>query len=170
MEILIYKAQRGDREAFIKAINSCTKQLYKMGKTMRLDDEDIGDAMQETILISYKKINTLKEPKFFKTWVVRIFINQCNSILNRKKKIVLLDDFKSIEKETPDESSKEDLKESIEQLKEDYRTIINLYYIMGYSIREISYILDEKEGTVKSKLSRARNELRKIYKSKGEVI
>ncbi len=82
MEILIYKAQRGDREAFIKAINICTKQLYKMGKTMRLDDEDIGDAMQEIILIYYKKINTLKEPKFFKTWAVRIFINQCNSILN----------------------------------------------------------------------------------------
>lgn len=77
MEILIYKAQRGDREAFIKAINICTKQLYKMGKTMRLDD-----AMQEIILIYYKKINTLKEPKFFKTWAVRIFINQCNSILN----------------------------------------------------------------------------------------
>ena len=159
MEILIYKAQRGDREAFIKAINSCTKQLYKMGKTMRLDDEDIGDAM----------INTLKEPKFFKTWVVRIFINKCNSILNSKKKIVLLDDFKAVE-EVCEVSSNEELQEAIEQLKKDYKTIINLYYIMGYSIREISYILEEKEGTVKSKLSRARNELRKIYKSKGEVI
>ena len=99
MEILIYKAQRGNREAFIKAINSCTKQLYKIGKSMRLNDEDIGDAMQETILTAYKKINTLKEPKFFKTWLVRIFINKCNSILNSNKKIVLLDEFKPVEED-----------------------------------------------------------------------
>lgn len=169
MEILIYKAQRGNREAFIKAINSCTKQLYKIGKSMRLNDEDIGDAMQETILTAYKKINTLKEPKFFKTWLVRIFINKCNSILNSNKKIVLLDDFKAVE-EVCEASSNEDLQDAIDQLKEDYKNVINLYYIMGYSIREISYILEEKEGTVKSKLSRARSELRKVYKSKGEVI
>ncbi|GAA0673430.1 MULTISPECIES: sigma-70 family RNA polymerase sigma factor [Clostridium] len=169
MEILIYKAQRGNREAFIKAINSCTKQLYKIGKSMRLNDEDIGDAMQETILTAYKKINTLKEPKFFKTWLVRIFINKCNSILNSNKKIVLLDDFKAVE-EVCEVSSNEDLQDAIDQLKEDYKNVINLYYIMGYSIREISYILEEKEGTVKSKLSRARSELRKVYKSKGEVI
>lgn len=169
METLIGKAQRGDKEAFIEAINSCTKQLYKIGKSMRLNDEDIGDAVQETILVAYKKINTLKEPKFFKTWLVRIFINKCNSILNSNKKIVLLDDFKTVG-EVCEVSSNEELQDAIDQLNEDYKNVIKLYYIMGYSIREISYILEEKEGTVKSRLSRARNELRKIYKSKGEVI
>ncbi|MEG1002846.1 MAG: sigma factor-like helix-turn-helix DNA-binding protein, partial [Clostridium sp.] len=61
-------------------------------------------------------------------------------------------DFKNLE-----------LKESINYLRKDYKIVITLYYIMGFSIKEISMTLNEKEGTVKSRLSRARNELRDYY-------
>ncbi|MDS0524867.1 hypothetical protein NNC19_04185 [Clostridium sp. SHJSY1] len=61
MNKLIEKAKRGDSESFIEAITLCTSELYKIGKAMSLNDEDIGDLIQETILVAYKKINTLME-------------------------------------------------------------------------------------------------------------
>lgn len=168
MENLLYKAIQGDKESFIEAINKCTLQLYKMGKTILKNDEDIADVIQDTILTAYEKLNTLKEPKFFNTWVVRIFINKCNALLKKNKTIINIEDISHISSKDKNLRSLE-LKEAISDLKEDYRTVITLHYIMGFSIKEICSILDEKEGTIKSRLCRARNDLRYFYGINKEV-
>ncbi|MEG1482250.1 sigma-70 family RNA polymerase sigma factor [Clostridium sp.] len=162
MELLILKAIKGDKEAFIKAINSSTPSLYKMSRTMIRNDEDIADIIQDTILTAYEKINTLKEPKYFNTWIIRILINKCNLHLKRNKNLINIDEVYNISSKDTDFKNLE-LKESINYLRKDYKIVITLYYIMGFSIKEISMTLNEKEGTVKSRLSRARNELRDYY-------
>ncbi|SFB30513.1 sigma-70 family RNA polymerase sigma factor [Clostridium frigidicarnis] len=162
MELSIEQSLNKDKEAFIEAINSCTPTLYKIGKNMVENDEDIGDAIQDTILTAYEKVNTLKDSKYFNTWVVRIFINKCNCILNKRKPNIALDDAYNIG--CKDGSIKDlELKEAINKLKKDYKLVIILYYIMGFSIKEICSILNEKEGTIKSRLCRARNDLRDFY-------
>lgn len=167
MDILIKRALNGDHEAFIEIIESSTGQLYRVGKSILKNDEDIGDALQETIMIAYEKLHTLKEPKYFRTWLVRILINRCNYILSRNKKVISLDEVNILSYK--DGGFKDlELNEAINELKEDYRVVINLHYIMGFSIKEICSILDEKEGTIKSRLFRARNDLRVFYEvSKG---
>lgn len=157
-----------DKELFIQSINQCTPRLYKMGKSILKNDEDIGDAIQDTILTAYEKLHTLKEEKFFDTWVVRIFINKCNYILKKSKKTINIEEVYNIG--SKDEKIQNlELKEAINTLKEDYRIVITLYYIVGFSIKEICSILDEKEGTIKSRLCRARNVLRDFYDVNREV-
>lgn len=155
-------------EAFIKAMNTINTQLYKMGKTLLKNDEDIGDAIQETILTAYEKLPTLKEDKYFNTWVTRIFINKCNLILNKKKSTINIEEAYFIGKK--DKSLLDiELKEAIQSLDKKYKIVISLYYIMGFSLKEICSILNEKEGTIKSRLCRGRNALRKFYNFNEEV-
>lgn len=163
MRNLILQAQNGDKEAFIQAINQCTLQLYKIGKTMLKDDNDIGDAIQDTILSAYEKLSTLKEASYFKTWLIRIFINKCNSLIKQKNKVIFIEDNPIVSSLAIAPSDNLDLNEAINTLNADYKMVISLYYIIGYSIKEICSILDEKEGTIKSRLFRAREKLRSHY-------
>lgn len=72
MNDLVEKAIHGDKEAFISAIDKCTPILYKLGYKLGMNDEDTGDAMQDSILSAYEKISILKNPEYFKTWLIEI--------------------------------------------------------------------------------------------------
>ena len=63
--------------------------MYKVAKAILKNDDDVADAMQETILTCWEKIDSLKKEDYFKTWRIRILINQCNSIYRKRKKLVL---------------------------------------------------------------------------------
>ncbi|WP_025691261.1 sigma factor [Paenibacillus zanthoxyli] len=78
MEQEVKLAKQGDREAFIRLTRQIENGLYNTARAMVKKDEDIADALQETILKAYKSLDTLREPGFFKTWVYRILINECN--------------------------------------------------------------------------------------------
>ena len=56
-------------------------------------EQDIADALQNTILSCYENIQRLREPKYFKTWLMRILINECKDILRQKNHAAELDDF-----------------------------------------------------------------------------
>ena len=169
MELLIKKAQNGDKEAFISIINEHLQMMYKVAKTRLTSEEDIGDAIQETILSAYKSICVLKNTSYFKTWLIKILINKCNDIILKNKKVIYVEDYyESIENEDLLEakvSIEENIvfNETLNSLDESYKTVIVLYYVSGFNTREISEILKEKEGTIKSRLSRARQKLKEIY-------
>lgn len=169
MELLIKKAQNGDKEAFISIINEYIQMMYKVAKTRLSSEEDIGDAIQETILSAYKSICVLKNTSYFKTWLIKILINKCNDIILKNKKVIYVEDYyESIENEDLLEakvSIEENIvfNETLNSLDESYKTVIVLYYVSGFNTREISEILKEKEGTIKSRLSRARQKLKEIY-------
>ena len=76
MDVLIRKAMKGDAEAFIQLIELCEQSMYRSAKAILANEEDIGDAIQETILAAYKNLSALKEPRYFKTWLIRILINK----------------------------------------------------------------------------------------------
>ena len=169
MELMIKKAQKGDKEAFIKLIEKCTQDMYKVAKARLNSEEDIGDAIQETILSAYKNICVLKNANYFKTWLIRILINKCNDIIANNKNIVYVEEYyeSSIKNEILADKDKFEnniaFKEILENLSETYRVVVVLYYVNGFNTREISEILNEKEGTIKSRLSRAREKLREFY-------
>lgn len=135
--------------------------MYRVAKGILKVEEDIEDAIQTTILIAFRKIDTLKEKKYFKTWLIRILINECNKIYTRNKKNVrdmveesyIIQDFENI-----------DLYNAIQCLKEDLRVITILYYFDDMSYKDISSTLNITEGTVKSRLSRAKKSLYEILK------
>lgn len=98
MEELITEAKNENKKAFSELFLSISDDLYKIAKTRIAIEDDIDDAIQETMIEVYKSISKLKDEKRFKKWVIKILINKCNRIYRRKyKKDVLIDDYSVIE-------------------------------------------------------------------------
>ena len=86
MRYLVKRAQQHDNQAFVELIESVKCDLYKVARGYLDSPEDIADAIQETIVTCYEKIGKLKEPKHFKTWLIRILMNKCNDIIRAGRK------------------------------------------------------------------------------------
>ena len=139
--------------------------MYRICKSILLNEKDCCDVIQTTLLKSYKNLHTLKDNKYFKTWLLRILINECNNMRKHQKRIIETDN--SILHAIADDSDDyRDLYIAIDRLSEKYRQVIILHYLNGYSTKELSDLLSIPEGTVKSRLYTARGELKKTY---GEV-
>ena len=161
-------AQRGDQEAFIRLINSCESSLYRVAKGFLKEDTDCADAIQEAILKSYKSISKLKNPAYFKTWLIRILINECNNLLRIKQKSFPMEIIESTADSPVERTDFEELREALIQLNEKYRTVVGLYYFEDCSIKDIAETLSIREGTVKSRLSRARSMLASLLNQMKE--
>ncbi|PDY77422.1 RNA polymerase sigma factor [Bacillus cereus] len=165
MELLIKRAQKGDEEAFIEAIDTLMPQMYKVAKARLKNEEDIGDAIQETILSAFTNLKKVKEPVYFKTWITKILMNKCNDIV-RKNKVLYVDEYGKVQ---GDQIVKNNIEQELEfdnmlsYLGVEYRLVIVLYYVNKFKTKEIAEILNEKEGTIKSRLHRARQQLKEYY-------
>ena len=113
----------------------------------------------------------LRSEEFFNTWICKILINKCNGILKRNKKVIYVEEVLPQEFNNHDFLEIElniELKDALNSLKKDYKFVMILYYIVGLSTKEIGEFISEPEGTVKSRLSRAKSILReKYYKDEG---
>ena len=158
MELLVKKAKRGDAEAFITLIEENKQSMYKVARGFLRDQEDVADAMAETVLNCFEKIGSLKQDSYFKTWMIRILINNCKDILKRQRRSILTEDV-------PEQGEKAaggvlEFQELIEPLKEQDRGIFTLYYVYGMKVKEIAACMEMKESTVMTRLKRGRETLR----------
>lgn len=132
--------------------------------------DDALDVVQEVAYQSFKKINTLKSPEYFKTWLMRITMNSATNVIRKNKKVIHLrpeyEEFIGIENE--DISLSISLQTLIEALEEDEKSVVLLRFYQDYTFREISEILEIPLGTAKSILYRAIHKLRKQFKE-GEI-
>ena len=106
---------------------------------------------------------TLKNAEFFKTWLIRILINECNKIHRQNKKIIYLENYNQTDLVYNDKYDDFGVRQAIKKLDEDLKTMVILYYFEDFNIKEISEIQKLPEGTVKSRLSRARKKLESIF-------
>ena len=138
------------KEELGELIIASEDMMYHVAKTLLYRDADCADAIQETIVKAFSKL---------KTWLTRILINECYTVMRKEKKVVSLEDYQMEERaaETKDYS---ELYEAISRLSEDARLSVTLYYMEGYSVREIAGILGVTESAVKNRLSRARAKLK----------
>lgn len=160
MKHLVKRAQENDAEAFVELMELHKESMYKVARSYLKNDADAADAMQETVLKCYEKIHTLNHAGFFKTWMIRILINNCKDILRKDQKLSLFEENQKVELVAPAEDLRGFL-ELLETVDERYRTVIILYYVEGYKIKEIAEILEMNENTVSSQLRRGRLMLKK---------
>lgn len=153
-----------DKEAFASIVLSSTDSLYRISKSILKYDADCEDAVQEAIATGFGKLNTLRQEAYARTWLTRILIHECYSLLKRREKTAAMP--AEPKEETYDNSDYSELYEALGTLKKEYRLTIVLYYLEGYSIDEIGKIMRVPAGTVKSRLSRGRRELRCIMEAK----
>lgn len=154
----------GDEKAFVLLIEENLTAFYRVAKGILHSEEDIKDSIQNTIFIIYKKIHTLKNIEFFRTWAIRILINECNKVYKNNKKITSFEGYINDTSYISEIDSKIDLYDAIETLPKELKIPTILFYFNDLSYREISEIIDIPEGTVKSRVFRAKEKLYKILK------
>ena len=153
--LLIQKAKRHDKEAFSLLMHQHKQDMYKVARAILKNDEDVADAMQETILTCWEKIHTLKKNEYFKTWLIRILINHCNVIYRQNSRCIPNDTLPEIVVADAEYSNVE-WKEMFQCLSERCRIVIVLYYVQGFKVKEIAGFLHISESAVKERLSSAR--------------
>ncbi len=168
MEELIERAKNKDKEAFTELVLSIQKDLYCMAKVKLQNEEDIYDVIQETMMVAFKDIGKLKENRFFKTWIIKILINKCNRVYRLKKFVSFeeYDAYNYVAQEDKNEKMNFDILISCLDNKE--KMIMTLYYYLEYTTKEISKILNIREGTIRSKISRAKSKIKNYYKGEFE--
>ena len=134
------------------------KTLYHVACGILRSEADREDAVQEAILKAWEKRDSLKNDDAFRAWVTRILVNECYDICRRSGKVIVLDELP--ESIVPEDTEGRELRDLIMQMDEIYRIPIIMFYIEGFSIREISQMLMIPEGTVKSRLHAGRAKLR----------
>lgn len=148
-----------DKAEFSARVLAEETGLYRIAKTILPQGTDCEDAVQETLLRAWEKRNTLRQPEFFRTWLTRILINECNRMAKNRRTDVPLEECCALI--APDGSEVDtELRECILRLPLKLRTTVTLYYIEGYSTQEIAKLTRVPSGTVKSRLSRSRDLLR----------
>ncbi len=148
-----------DKATYTKLVLEAESTLYHVARSILTDNYDCADAVQEAILKSYSKLYTLKEEAYFKTWLVRILINECYKIRKQQKKVILMEEYEK-KQYAGERNSYSELYEALMEMEERIRVPVVLYYLDGFKIHEISKILKIPEGTIKSRLSRGRHVLR----------
>ena len=148
----IKRAMNGDKQAFINIIEEHKIALYKVMKAILQNEDDVCDAMQETLIDIYENIHKLQKEKYFKTWATRIAINECYHIIRKQTETVAQEkENSSIEKT--------DIEIAISKLDKDLRVVVVMYYYNNLKVNDIAEVLQIPAGTVKSRLSRARESL-----------
>lgn len=164
---LIEEAKNKDPDAFDRLVRTQLQKMYRIAIAMLQNEEDAADAIQETVFKCWQKIGQLKNDKYFETWLTRILINQCNDILRSRKKIVYVEDMPEIVHE--DHYFTNEWKAVLSGLNEKYRVVMELYYVDGFSTKEIARMLHITDTNVRSRMVRGRKQLEQIL-SESRIV
>ncbi|MEF2097016.1 sigma-70 family RNA polymerase sigma factor [Bacillus sp. CFBP9009] len=163
---LVKKAQKGDDKAFLKLFQQYEEDIYRMAYVYVKNESEALDVVQEVAYRSFKKIETLKNPEYFKTWLIKIAITCSIDLVRKNKNVIQLkpEYDECIIFEDEDIPLSITLQELLDQLNEDEKSIVILKFYEGYSFKEIADLLNMPIGSAKSVLYRALGKLRKQFK------
>ena len=174
---IVEACKRGDRKAQFELYKLYSKAMYNICLRMLGTVENAEDALQNSFVDVFSKLDSFRFESSIGAWIKRIVINNCiNHIKKRKLDFAELNDnLHHIPQDGMDNVPNEVLKveliqKAIMQLPEGYRVVFTLYAMEGYDHEEIGEILGVTEATSKSQYSRAKAKLRDILQSPRHVI
>jgi RNA polymerase sigma-70 factor (ECF subfamily) len=189
---LVERARSGDAAAFSELVNRYERKIFRLAKHITQNDEDAEDVLQETFLKAYSHLDSFQGQSKFYTWIVRIAVNEALMKLRKRKssRTVSLDEPTdtgedtmvreiAVWEENPEQKySRDELREildkAVESLKPAFRTVFVLRDIEELSTEETASALDISIPAVKSRLLRARLQLRekltKFFRRKGDDV
>ncbi|MCC8356351.1 MAG: sigma-70 family RNA polymerase sigma factor [Oscillospiraceae bacterium] len=168
MKEMIERARAGDEDAFVRLIEEHKQSLYKIARSFFTCEMDAEDAVAQTVLDCWEKLDTLQKPQYFKSWITRILINNCNDIIRRRERLVVMDE---LPEQAGDEDASGDIvfNDLMAALSPPLRPVMELYYGEGFKAREIAALLHIPLGTVTARLRRGRQQLAALME-KGETV
>lgn len=158
---LVEQARTGDTHAFAKLYEEIYEDLYRYAYYMLQNKQDAEDVVSEGVLAAFDGIHKLRKAEAFRGWMFQIVTNICKK--KRKeylKKHVELDE--NMVDWVEDTQEAMDVRKALRMLTEEERQIIGMSVLAGYTSEEIGKILRLKAGTVRSKLSRGLEKMRKV--------
>jgi len=184
---LAAQAKQGDRSAFTELVNRYARNIFRLARHITKNDQDAEDVLQETFLKAYSRLEQFHGDSKFYIWLVRIGVNESLMKIRRRKdgKFVALDqgldtgegtlvkelraDVENPEERYGREEIREALSEAIDSLADSYKTVFVLRDVDGLSTEETAQALELSVPAVKSRLLRARLQLRdKLKRILGE--
>lgn len=154
-----------DRTEFCELVKKYEKQLYAIAFTILKNEADTEDAVCNAIQKGYEKLYQLKSPYKFKSWITTITRNEALQIKRKRVDLPGNEKLEAMLEATFDHHS--ELWDIVQELPEEFRIVIVLYYYNELSIREISKILEIPVGTVKSRMNRGRKILKDALDDRG---
>lgn len=146
------------KEMFDQQVLALERVLYRVTYSMLPNPHDQADAVQECIKKALIKRETLKDDRYFKTWLIRILVNECHNIQRQRKRMTPTEEIEIVVQPDVNRS----LFEALQSLDEKHRLPIVLHHISGYTTKEVAQILRIPEGTVKYRLVHGRSRLEAI--------
>ena len=164
---LIQAAQNGDDQAFATLINQHQTLVRGTLWSILQDFDDAEDATQEAFVLAYRNLSTLKDPQKFTAWLYTIARNVANKTIRKKqlqaRGLSRFQELSQAPKEEPSHTplNKKTLKQAFQTLSQPDRTVTTLFHLVGLSQDEIAKTLNIPTGTVKSRLHRSKNQLKR---------
>ena len=182
---ILARARRGELDAFEELVRQYEKRVYAVALRSSGSPEDAADITQEVFLRAWRSIESFRGDSGFSTWLFRITMNLCVDHARHKnaqpQTQPLVVGEEDAERPIPDpaptpeehlENSElgRELAAALDEVSEEHRRIVLLRDVSGMSYTEIAEILEISEGTVKSRLSRARIALRTVLLRRGNLL
>lgn len=147
-----------DKEIFARRVTQIQESLYRVAASYLRCECDRLDAVSEAILKAWEKRDTLRDERYFGTWLTRILIRECVNIQRRQKRMMPIEQLPEEAVQGDDEVAA--LYEALERLPQRLRTMAVLHYMEGYDAGEVARIMGTTKGAVCAGLFRARGKLR----------
>ena len=183
---VIRQVLSGDTDAFSQLVTAYEKQVYNLCLRMVSGPEDAADLTQEAFVKAWQGLRFYKFEASFSTWLYRLTTNLCIDHLRRQKRRTTVsltvdgdDGVEELELPSPEpepedvvleRERRQALAEAMAQLDKQDRALLTLRVVEELSYEQIAEVLDIKVGTVKSRLARTRERLRKILQEDGNIL
>lgn len=159
-----------DKAWFCDQILQCQSGLYRLAMCMLQNPHDAEDILQDTILTAYKKLYSLRDPSKFKPWIMKILSNLANEMLRKKKNVLSMHHIdEQLTSDEKDICTSLSLWDAVKSLDRSYQSVVVLFYYEDMTIKDISTVTGLSQAAVKTRLVRARHQLKKIL-DKGEQL
>lgn len=154
-------------EDFTRRVMAMRDQLWHVGRAMLWNDEDAADAVQEAMLLAWKKRRTLRDEDKFEAWFMRLFINRCRDMQRGqiRRREAMQNAVRHDEAASTEDSG---VQEALDALPDKLRLPAVLFYVEGYSQKETARILGIGQEQVNTRLRQARRRMKRMLAEGGK--
>ena len=178
-ENIIARARRGDAGAFEQLVETYREQVYRIALRMCSNAADADEAAQEAFLAAWKGLPNFRGDSQFSTWLYQLTTHAAIDLMRREKRQIAADDITEVSAADPAPSpqqqaeqseQREIVRDAILQLAPEQREVVVLRFMEELSYEEIGAVLKLPSGTVKSRLNRAKAQLKDILSKSGNLF